>query len=184
MATVLDVGLLQSFDVIFPALLVFALVFALLQKTKVLGGSVGVNSIIAIVMAFMVLLSQAAIDIIKFMMPWFTIAIIFIVLLILLFQTFGATEKDIFAIVKGEKAITWGILGVALVIMIAAFASVLGQQFTEQGFSSSGTTVNATGGVATSDFQKNITATLFNPKVLAMVILFMIAIFAVLLLTG
>lgn len=183
MATILDVGLLQSFDIIFPALLVFALVFALLQKTKILGGSGGVNSIIAIVIAFMVLLSETAVEIIKFMMPWFTIAIIFIVLLMLLFQTFGATDKEIFKIVQSEKAITWSILGIALVIMIAAFASVLGQQFTEQGFSS-GTTVNATGGTATSDFQRNITATLFNPKVLAMVILFVIAIFAVLLLTG
>ena len=183
MATVLDLGLLHSFDVIFPALLVFALVFALLQKTKALGGSVGVNSTIAIVVAFMVLLSQAAIDIIKFMMPWFTIAIIFVVLLLLLFQTFGATDKDIFSIVKSEKAITWSILGIAIVIMIAAFANVFGQQLTDQGVQS-GTSVNGTGSVATSDFQRNITSTLFNPKVLAMIILFGIAIFAVLLLTG
>jgi len=116
------------------------------------------------------------------MMPWFTIAIIFIVLLLLLFQTFGATDKEIFKIVQSEKAITWSILGIAIVIMIAAFASVLGEKISAQGFG--GTTINSTDGTTASSFERDITATLFNPKVLAMVILFVIAIFAVLLLTG
>ena len=37
MATVLDIGLLEYFSIIFPAILIFLLVFALLQKIKILG---------------------------------------------------------------------------------------------------------------------------------------------------
>ena len=185
MATILDVGLLKSFDVIFPFLLVWALVFALLQKTKVIGQSMGINAIIATAVAFSVLLSQTVVDIVNFIIPWFTVALIFFVLLILIFQTFGAKEDDVFKALKADKAISWVIVGVGLVIMIAAFGNVLGQKFTEASFQS-GTTVNATaaGGVGTANFQQNITATLFHPKVLGLMVLFAIAIFAVALLSG
>ncbi|HIG93153.1 TPA: hypothetical protein HA242_05915 [Candidatus Woesearchaeota archaeon] len=185
MATLFDIGLLRSFDVVFPFLLVWALVFALLQKTKVIGQSMGINSVIATVAAFTVLLSQTAIDIINFMIPWFVIALIFFVLLILIFQTFGAKEEHVLSALQKDKAIGWVIVGVALVIMIAAFGNVLGQKFTESAFQ--GTSVNATtnaNGVATANFQQNITATLFHPKVLGLMVLFAIAIFAVALLSG
>ena len=83
MVTVLDLGLIQAFDVIFPVLLVFALVFAIFQKTKVVGDSVGINSIIAVSVAFMVLISDTLTQIINFMVPWFAVVIIFFILLIL-----------------------------------------------------------------------------------------------------
>ena len=88
MATILDLGLLQSFDVIFPVILIFALVFAILQKTKIVGDSLGINSIIAVAVAFMALLSENVIQVVKFIVPWFTIAIIFFLLIILVFQVF------------------------------------------------------------------------------------------------
>ena len=185
MATVLDVGLLRSFDVIFPFLLVWALVFAILQKTKMLGDRLGLNVMVAVVVAFLVLLSDDAINIIKFIIPWFTIAIIFFILLLLIFQLFGAQDKDIFAALKGDRAITWVIIGVAIVIIFAAFGNVFGQKLTEAAFQQG--TVNVTEGgtgVATPSFQSNIYATLFHPKVLGMLILFAIAIFAVALLSG
>ena len=80
MVTVLDVGLIQAFDIIFPVLLVFALVFAVLQKTKVIGDSVGINSIIAVAVAFMVMLSDTLVQMISFMVPWFVVVIIFFIL--------------------------------------------------------------------------------------------------------
>ena len=185
MATILDVGLLKSFDVIFPFLLVWALVFALLQKTEAIGKSMGINAVIATVAAFTVLLSDTVVQLINFMIPWFVVAIIFFVLLILIFQTFGAKEEDVFGALRKDKAISWVIVGVGLVIMVAAFGNVLGQKFTEASFQQ-GTAVNATaaGGVATSNFEQNITATLFHPKVLGLIVLFAVAIFAVALLSG
>jgi len=189
MATILDLGLLQSFDVIFPVILIFALVFAILQKTKIVGDSLGINSIIAVAVAFMALLSENVIQVVKFIVPWFIIAIIFFLLIILVFQVFGAKESDIFNYIKGDKAIGWVIIGVGIVIIFAAFANVLGQQLTEaslqgaQGANASTTSIGSSS-VATGNFQQNIYSTLFHPKVLGLLILFGIAVFAVALLTG
>lgn len=193
MATILDVGLLQSFDFIFPVLLVFAIVFAVLQKTKVIGDSIGINSIIAITAAFMVLLSEDLVKMINFMVPWFVFAIIFFILLILIFQMFGAKEADITAVLKADSAISWTIIGIALVIVFAAFGNVLGQKFTEASFQQGTATmgvvngsINATvgTGVSSANFQQNIYSILFNTKVLGLMVLFGVAIFAVALLTG
>src|SRR3989344_935662 len=158
MATILDLGLLQSFDVIFPVILIFALVFAILQKTKIVGDSLGINSIIAVAVAFMALLSENVIQVVKFIVPWFIIAIIFFLLIILVFQVFGAKESDIFNYIKGDKAIGWVIIGVGIVIIFAAFANVLGQQLTEASFAGTNASAISTSSesVATGSFQQNI----------------------------
>ena len=188
MATILDVGILQSFDFIFPVLLVFSIVFAVLQKTKVIGDSMGINSTIAIAASFMVLLSETLVKIINFIVPWFAVAIIFFILVILMFQVFGAKEENV-AKALSDKSLQWLLIGVAIVILTAGFGTVLGQQLTEASFQA-GTAVvgevngTTTGGVSTPNFQQNIYATLFNTKVLGLVVLFGVAIFAVALLTG
>ncbi len=183
MATILDLGLLNYFNVVFSFILVWALVFALLQKTRVLGEKVGLNVLVAVAVAFLVSLSDSVVEMIRFMIPWFTIAIIFFVLLILVFMVFGAGEKDIFNYIKGDRAVGWVIIGVVLVIVGASFANVFGQKLTQAAFEG-GSAVNvSTGGVATGSFQQNIYATLFHPKVLGMIILFAVAIFAIALLS-
>lgn len=185
MVIFLDVSLLKPFDIIFPAVLVFALVFALLQKTKAITESNWINAVVAAVVSFLLLLSESAVQIIKFIIPWFVVLIIFIVLLLLIFQIFGATEKNFINALTKDSAIRWTILGVAIVIIFAAFGSVLGQSvgpyLSEQGGNA---TVAGGTSVATGSFSQNITATLFHPKVLGLMILFGIMIFAIILLTG
>src|SRR3989338_3223477 len=133
MATILDIGILQSFDFIFPVLLVFSIVFAVLQKTKVIGDSMGINSTIAIAASFMVLLSETLVKIINFIVPWFAVAIIFFILVILMFQVFGAKEENV-AKALSDKSLQWLLIGVAIVILTAGFGTVLGQQLTEASF--------------------------------------------------
>lgn len=184
MATVLDIGLIGYFSSIFPVLLVFAIIFALLQKTKAIGNSLVINALIAAVVSLTVLLSQAAIDIINFMLPWIAVAIIFFVLMILIFQMFGLNEKDWNVIIK-DKTVYWAILGIMIIILVAALGHVLGQSIgpylDEQG---QPLAPDGTSSVATGDFSTNITATLFNPKVLGLIIVFTIMVFAVVLLSG
>src|SRR3989344_1172844 len=184
MATVLDVGLIQSFDVIFPFLIVFAMVFAILSKTNVLGKSMGINATVAVASAFMVLFSRTLIEVINFMVPWFAIAIVFFVLLILVFTMFGANEEMFANAIKDQK-LQWALIGVCLLIAVAAFANVLGQQLTEQAFQEGGdVTIDPDTGVATQNFDTNIYSTLFHPKVLGLIVLFAIAIFAIAFLSG
>ncbi|MBI2102206.1 hypothetical protein HYT55_00050 [Candidatus Woesearchaeota archaeon] len=187
MATVLDLSLLQNFSFIFPFIFVWAIVFAILQKTKATGAALGIDAIIATVVAFMSILSPEIILMINFMIPWFAIAIIFFILLLLLFRIFGAEEKHILSALTSDKSVLWVILGIGLVIVFAAFGNVFGQSFTEQAFQGEGAAVNATTGttgVATASFQTNITSILADPKVLGMIILFAIAVFAIALLSG
>ncbi len=192
MATVLDLSLLQTFDFIFPFIFVWALVFAILQKTGATGKAVGIDAVIATVVGFMSIMSRGIIQIINFMIPWFAVAIIFFVLLLLLFRLFGATDKDIMGALTADKSILWVLIGIGLVIIFAAFGNVFGQSFTEQAFQGeTGTTITtanatagSTSGVATPNFQTNITGILANPKVLGMIILFAIAVFAIALLSG
>lgn len=183
MATILDLGLLNYFNVVFSFILVWALVFALLQKTKVLGEKAGLNGLVAVAVAFLVSLSDNVVEMIRFMIPWFAIAIIFFVLLILIFMVFGAGEKDIFGYIKNDRSVGWVIIGVVLVIVGASFSNVFGQELLSQAAEGGDTADVTAGGVATGSFQQNIYATLFHPKVLGMIILFAVAIFAIALLS-
>ncbi len=182
MATPLDLLTSTGFDIVFAALLVFSLVYAILQKTGILGKAIALNAIVSVAVMFMVLLSENLVKLINFVIPWFAIAIIFFILLILCFQVFGAGEKDI-AKVLTDSTFRWTIIGIAIVIMVAAFGTVFGPSLTQASFE--GQAVNVTtGGTATPSFEQNIYATLFHPKVLGMLILFGVAIFAIAFLTG
>ena len=94
MATFLDIGLIQKFEVIFPFLLVLVLMWAILRNSKFLGEDKGfVHAIIAIVLAVLVLLSDTATKVINAMAPWFVVLIMFIFFLLLLSKADGSTES-------------------------------------------------------------------------------------------
>lgn len=189
MATVLDIGgILGYFDFIFPMLLVFALVFAILQKTKVIGDAMGINALIAIVASFMVLLSRDVVETINFMIPWFVIALVFFILVILVFQVMGAKEADFASAIK-DRVLRNALIGISIVILIASFAHTFGQSFTEAASgdttdASSGEVVDGESTTTSGNFEGNINAIMFNPKVLGLAAIFGIAVFAVALLTN
>src|SRR3989344_4452200 len=127
MATILDVGILNYFDFIFPWILVFALVFGLLQKTKFITDSIHINA--------------------------------------------------------ADKAVYWPVLVIGIIIIIASFGTVFGQSLTEASLEG-GIAIEEGQSTATGDFRTNIYAILFNTKVLGIMVLFTVAIFAVFLLSG
>ena len=106
------------------------------------------------------------------------------ILLLLIYQTLGATEKDILNALKTDKTIQWTVFGIALLILFAGFGHVLGQKALSVTQSEDTTTVVTEGGVATGSYSQNVAATIFDPKVLGMVFIFLIAIFAVAFLSG
>ena len=179
MVSPLDLGILQLFDFIFPVLLVWAFVFALLQKTEVVGKSMGINAIIASATSLTILLSRTAIDLINFIIPWFAIAIIFFVLMVLLFMVMGA--KDVTA--YKQTNVQWILIAVGILIVVAGFGKVLGQSVLEQS-AQTGDVIEGQEAVAGSDFQQNIYATLFHPKVLGLLVVFAIVVFTVALISG
>jgi hypothetical protein len=182
MATVLDVGLISYFSPILPVLFTFALLFGILQKTKLVGESVGLNAIISAVVSLIILLSPSMLELVNFMIPWFVMAIIFLMLLLLLFKLFGADDKVISSLAT-NKMFVWAMIGIGIVILVASFSFVFGQDLMSQ--SATAGEVNTTAGAGTTeDFNINVWQIINNPKVLGMLIIFVIAIFAVVLLTG
>ncbi len=177
MVTFLDIGLVEYFNVAFAFLFVLALVFALLQKTKFLGSGIAINSILAAVVAFAVVLSENAVALIQFIIPWFAVAVIFLVLLLLVLQTMGLKDTDLPNVIR-NKTVHWTLIGVALIIIVAGLANVFGQSALEARDEAGEVTAEG------SQFEQNIYAIMFHPKILAMLILFTIAIFAVALLSS
>ncbi len=186
MATILDLGLVRSFDVIYAWIFVFAIAFAILVKTELIGkDNKAINAILAFALATIMLLSRVAIDVINAMIPWFVVAIIFLLFVILIFKLFGTEESKIKEAVAKDPAIYWTLIGIAIIIMVAAFGQVLGQSLTEQAFQQGTTNATiSTGTGAGANFQQNIYATLFHPKVLGLIVIFLIAVFAVALLSS
>lgn len=181
MATVLDVGLVSYFQVIFPVLLIFAVVYAALHKTKVIGETAWVNALIAIIAGLLILLSEKAIQIVNFMLPWFAIAILFFILMILLFKVFGLKDESLESAVK-DKAVYWTIIGVALAIVGIAFGNAFGQEALDAGHGT-GEVVEGQADVSGSSFQSNIWGIITHPKVLGFIVIMTIAVFAIALLS-
>lgn len=177
MATFLDIGLFQYFNVIFAVLLIFAVMFAILHKTKILGVNATINAIVAVAIALMGLLSKTMIDLITFIAPWFVLVFIFVILLLLIYQLLGATEKDFLSALKGEKTIQWAVFGIAIIILVAGFGHIWGEKLAQEAVSGDEVLEEGT-------FKQNIHSIVFNPKVLGMVFIFLIAIFAVAFLSG
>ncbi|MBI4152999.1 hypothetical protein HY497_00615 [Candidatus Woesearchaeota archaeon] len=175
MATFIDtLGVLEYFAPLFAAVLVFAVVFALLIKTKVLGENKVVSGIIAIILGILVLVIPNLVKLINFVAPWFVLIFIFLVLLLTTYRTFGMSEHNILEYVLHDKPINWTIFAVGLIILVIGIFNVYGQQALEltQGESSD------------SEFQSNVIDVVFSPQMLGLLLVFAIAIFTVAFLGG
>jgi len=120
-----DIGI---YDVILPFLLVFTIVFAILEKTKVLGTEEiegkkytkkNLNSMVAFVMAFLVVASAQLVRIINETMANIVLLLLISVSFLLLIGSFYREDEHIALFGGWRTAFTWGML-VALLLIFAA----------------------------------------------------------------
>jgi hypothetical protein len=181
MATLLDLGLLGHFSIIFPMLLVYGLVIGVLSYTKLFGDSKQINNIIAIALAISVSLSTSVVQIINTMSPWIVLIFIFIMFLLMAYKFMGATDSDIHHVLMKDKTIVVWIIIIFFIIMLGS----MGKLF----FAGTTTTTTTDGNTTISSSQAAGTgvgafwATLFNAKVLGVIMVMMIAVFAIILLS-
>lgn len=169
MATVFDFGILNQFSAVFVWLLIWTVVYAVLQVTKVLGANKGLDALIAICVAFFFTLSPELTKVIATMAPWFVIFIMFLFFIWLLGMFIGMSQSELRDAFGKESGAFWWIFSIGLIILIYAVSKVFGQSLLEGG-----------GGNATSQgFAANVMQTIFNPKLLGVVLLLIIASFAV-----
>lgn len=175
MASVLDVGFLQDFGFIFSFLLVFAITYSLLQYTKALGEHKSFHAIIALSLSLLVILIPKAVEVIELLAPPFVILMIIILLFILMYKMFGATDENIAEVVRKYAALQWGILIIGIVVV----AGVLGKVFFTGDEDSPTNYQNVYEGDVGGTGEEAALATLVHPKMLGTVMVLLIAVFTI-----
>lgn len=197
MATFLDISILGHFITIFTFLLVFVIVYGMLELFKIFGdGHKGIHAIIALAIGFIVIFSKGVVAVIQTFTPWFTILILVIFFILFAVRMFGATDKDIRNELTSGSTITTWIIIFTVVILLFSLGSGFGQESLERGLSTQNTNTQGTitnnanitltsgGNTSSSNFNQNLYNTLFNPKVLGLILVMLLAVMAMLFLTG
>ncbi len=185
MATPLDIGLLKNFEVVFAFLLVFAVLYGVLEWRKFLGENKGIHAIIAIAISVLVLFSPFAVKLISNMAPWFVFLFIFIVFILLGFSLLGVTNEQVQATVLKQAGIKWALFIAGVIILLMAMGSTFGQQLLEKEAGSNTTTTATTASgsgqstVAGGSYGSNVGAIFANPKILGMILILLVATAAV-----
>lgn len=105
-------------DYIFPFLLVFTIVFAILDKTKLLGeGKRQINAIISLVVALILIGFDFARDVIVKLIPFLAVALIILFVFMLLYG-FAGGKKDGDVLHKGVKVAIFIIIALAVVVAV------------------------------------------------------------------
>jgi hypothetical protein len=183
MATPLDIGLLKNFQIIFPFLFIFAIVYGILSYTKLFGENKNIYALIAAVLAIMSLFSDIVTQTINTAAPWFILLVVFIVFLLLGFMILGAREADFKAVLANPEYsfVNWWIVALVLIIVIGSLSHTIAER--KGGYPPYGPGANETAieeaeeevAGQESDFWK----TVFHPKVLGMLVILLIAFFTV-----
>ena len=180
MATPLDIGLLQKFDVIFPFLLVLVLGYVVLTRISWFKENHAIAFILSFALAVLTIFNPVVIKTINMMAPWFVLVFVFMLLIFMAYTAFGIKEETILATITGAeygKDFGFWVLAIVLIIGIGSLTTVISE---EQGFTPLTTDGNATlvpegASVEEAGFWQ----TLFHPKVLGLALILLIAMFTI-----
>ncbi len=102
-------------------LLAFVIVFAILQKSKILGDGVHkINSLVALAFAFIFVGLSAATEIVSKMIPWVAVALSVILMFLLLWGFVGGEMGSL------PSGIKWTLIGLSAVFMVVLLLYVTG----------------------------------------------------------
>lgn len=185
MATFLDTGLLEIFSAIFMFLLVYSVLWGVLTFRKPFGENNGIYALISLAISFFVLLSAPVQQYIAFVAPWFLVLMIVFFLIITSFSLFA--EVNWMDVLKNDTAKTWIMIFIGL-ILVLGLAFSFGQSALESG----GTVPTQNPetqevrpvaqnqqGTTTGSFEANLVNTLFHPKVLGLMLIFLLSTFII-----
>src|SRR3989338_7791589 len=103
---------LGVYDVLLPFLLVFAIIFAILEKTKILGDDKrSINAIVAIVVGLLLVVQKGIVATINLFLPRISLIIVVVLMGLLVISMIAGKEF------RGLKG---GVLGIAIIVIIIA----------------------------------------------------------------
>ena len=128
MATLFDLGLIESFTPIFVFLLIWVVTYGTLELTSVLGKNKGLHAIVGLSAAILLAFSGKPQEIIKSMVPWFVLFFVFVLFLLVGMRFMFGNKGDnmLLEIMGKEKGAGWWVLIISVIIIgIAIALSVL-----------------------------------------------------------
>ena len=161
MATLLDIGLLEFLLPVFGMILVYTLVFGVLQKTKFITDKGSINAWIAIAVSVLFMAIPGAMKFIAIITPWFVVMLIIAFSLILIFLFMGVETSTIANAAK-DATVRWTIIILGIIIIVIGLTSVFGPLF--------GTPTSDESGVG-----REVQRSIFDPKVLTTVFSLIVA---------
>ncbi len=179
----LNISFLQYFSPIFIFVLVFVMIYGILQFTKFLGENKVLHALIGFFIAVIFLFSTEAITVVQVIAPWFTVLFIFVIFILMAYKLFGATDDQIKNVMSNASALQYTILALGIIILLFGLGAGFGQKLL--GYSADiaevrdAATEAGEGSTATSSYQTNLISTLFNPKILGMILILVIAAFTI-----
>ena len=183
MATPLDVGLLQKFDVIFPFIFVLVIVYAVIARTELFKEKQGIAFLLAFVLAVMTLFSSIAVKTINRMAPWVVILIVFSIFLFIAYQAMGIGEGKIVETLTGKEygsTFAYWMLALLLIIALGSLSSVVSEEKQFTALAAGGNVSAAQAAAARGEAEEvGFWATLFHPKVLGLALILLIAMFTI-----
>lgn len=161
MATILDTGFLNFLLPVFAFLLVYSILFGILQKSKFLTDSTSINTWVAFAISIFFLLAPGAIGFVSVIAPWFVVLVIAAFSLLLIFFFMGVKVETIERVAREEASVRWTIIIISIIILIVGLTSVFGPIF--------GTPADQAGGMG-GEIQRSI----FDPQVLTTVFILLV----------
>lgn len=174
MASLFNIGLIDTFMPLFIFLFVFALVYAILLSNakKIFGDNRSLPAIIAFVIGLVIATSVKDYSMIQSFFPPLIILLLFFIFLILVGGLVGVKPENFTQIFGGEKGTAWFIFIIVIIILIAILSTVYGPTLLEGNVETNETS-------AQDEFAENLMNAFFSEQVLGIVMLLLIAFFAI-----
>ena len=169
MVSLLDFGLMEFILPVFIFILVYAIIFGVLQKIKVLGDSKNLNGWVAFALAALFAIMPGAMEFVTVIAPWFTILVILAFSFLLVFMFMGVTTEQIEKLAT-DNVVIWTVIIIGIFIIIGGLTAVYGPIIGGP----------APGGESVGE---EVRRSIFNIKVLTTVLILIIFAFAVRLLS-
>ncbi len=179
-ASIIDLSILQGMSAIFLIIMVFIMIYALLQKTKVLGGNPALDATIAVAMSLIMISSGTVMEIISNITPILVLLFFLAVFFLMATRFMGLEDASIIKMMGGQNAAWWFIV-VGILIFLGAAGQVVGPLLSPGGGGEITDTVQPgeAGPTGTGDYSTDLRNTIFHPAFLGMIVLLLIGSFTV-----
>jgi len=123
MAAVLDLGSLTYFTPVLIFVLVFVILYALLEKARVLGENSGLHGLVAFIFSLLFVLIKPFRQLLLTIIPWFVILFLLVVIILIGIMILGFKKKDITEYISDNPGITITLVIIIVTIFFVGLSS-------------------------------------------------------------